>query len=109
MTAVCSSPKRLSVNAATQPMNWCSEIDGRRVIFTEASGRDVLAEDALDLARVQALAAVQAIEEAVDDFLGFVLVEILDEPVVKVFARERVVDLGFLVVVLQFGEIDDPV
>src|SRR5262249_35951675 len=62
--------------------------------------RHVLAERRLDVFGLHALAVVQAVENAVDDLFRLVLFEILDKSVEKVLARERVIDLGFLVVIL---------
>jgi hypothetical protein len=47
------------------------------------SSGQVLAEHALDFGRLEALAVVQAAEQAVDDLLGFILAEVLDEAVVE--------------------------
>src|ERR1700678_4178335 len=69
------------------------------------SSSQVLAQHALDFGRLEALAIVQAAEQAVDNFLGFVLAEVLDEAVEKVLAGHGVIDLGFLVMVLQLGKI----
>src|ERR1700691_2600859 len=69
------------------------------------SSGQVLAQHALDFGRLEALAIVQPVEQAVDNFLGFILAEVLDEAVEKVLAGHGVIDLGFLVMVLQFGKI----
>ena len=69
----------------------------------------MLAERTLDFLRLEAFAVVQAIEECLDDLLGFVLAEILDKSIVKMLSGQRVVDLGFFVMILQFGKVADPV
>ena len=69
----------------------------------------MLAQGAFHVLRPDLLAVVQARQASGDDLLGLFLAVALDEAVVEVLARERVVDLGFLVVILQFGKVDDPV
>src|SRR5580700_1354884 len=69
------------------------------------SSSQVLAQHALDFGRLEALAIVQAAEQAVDNFLGFIFAEVLDEAVEKVLAGHGVIDLGFLIMVLQLGKI----
>ena len=67
----------------------------------------MLSERPLDILGCDALALVQPAKDSIDDFLGLVLPVILDEAVEKVFPRQRVVDLGFLVVILELGKVDN--
>src|SRR6516225_5433852 len=67
----------------------------------------MLSERPLDILGCDALALVQPAKDSVDDFLGLVLPVILDEAVEKVFPRQRVADLSFLVVILELGKVDN--
>ena len=69
----------------------------------------MVAERALDFPGFQAFAVVQAPQQRGDDFLGFILLEILDEAVEEMLSGERVVDLALFVVVLEFGKVSDAV
>src|SRR5580692_6554989 len=69
------------------------------------SSSQVLAQHALDFGGLEALTAIQAAEQAVDNLLGFILAEVLDEAVEKVLACHGMINLGFLVMVLQLGKI----
>src|SRR5581483_6367912 len=100
--AAFNSPASASAKAAAQPRNCCAVRLVYRVMRKPASG-DMLGQRALDFFGVQALAAVQTVEQAVDDLLRLVFTEVLDEPVVKMLAVHGVVDLSFLVVILELG------
>src|SRR4029077_5799927 len=105
MAAEFSSPMSASTKALVQPRNCCSERFVLRVICTGRSGA-VIAQGGLDVLGIHFLAVVQAREAGGDDLLGFFFAVAFDEAVVEMLAIERVIDLGFLVVVLQLGEID---
>ena len=60
----------------------------------------MVAERAFDVAGFDAFPVVEARQDGVDDLLGFVFAEVFVEAVEEVLARERVVDLGLLVVIL---------
>src|SRR3984957_7785284 len=107
MAAAFNSPESTSTKALTQPRNCGSVRLAWRVICTGLSGA-VLAQGAFHVLRPDLLAVVQACHAGGDNFLGLFLAVVLDEAVAKVLAVERVVDLGFLVVILQFGKVNDP-
>ena len=66
-------------------------------------------EGALDFIRSQRFPVIQPAENAVDDLLGLIFAEVLDEAVKEVLARQRVINFGFLIMVPKLGKVDDPV
>jgi hypothetical protein len=66
----------------------------------KAASGHVVAEGSLDVCRRELLPFVQPAEDAGDDLLGLVFAVILDKAVEEVFACHRVIDFGFLIVIL---------
>src|SRR6188508_1696267 len=70
---------------------------------------DELAELGDEPLGIEGLAAVQAIQPALDDGLGFILPPIGDEAVAVVIPGQGAVDLGLFVVLVELGEVDHAV
>ena len=87
-----------------------SALDGRGEDDATAAGnvsRQIRLKAFANCAFVDPLAIIQATEDFVDDQLGLVALAMQQESVENVLAAHGIVDLFFLVVLAEFGEVDD--
>src|SRR5215831_16223883 len=94
-----TAPGRPNLSRASETAQESSLARREIISFMAASGH-VIAERAFDFVRSDGFAIIQSREDGIDDPLGFVLVKVLDKPVKKMLARQRVINLGFFIVVL---------